>query len=310
MKVFLSWSGEASKAAALTLHTWLPSVIHTLKPFMSAESIEKGERWSVDIARQLEETHYGIICVTPENISAPWILFEAGALSKSMDRSKVSPILFSLSPSDLSGSPLLQFQSTEFKKDDIRKLLLSLNTALPDDNKLSLDILNKSFDRGWDELEADVSKISFNIKAEPAKIKKNEDEVTTKKIESVLEELLTITRSQIKMLRSPEDILPPNYLKSVLNEIRQIPAPGAITSSHPAWRAANDCISKIKSILRDESIASAPSNLPFTMIGSNSLHNDLMVYIEELELHLKFIRRNGSLWRTSGRGKVEEKGAT
>ena len=39
MKVFLSWSGEASKEAATALYNWLPTVIQTVKPYMSAENI-------------------------------------------------------------------------------------------------------------------------------------------------------------------------------------------------------------------------------------------------------------------------------
>ena len=112
--VFLSWSGDSSKGAAQVLRAWLPTVIQSVRPYMSAEDIDKGERWSLDIAKQLEETNFGVICMTPENINAPWVLFEAGALSKSMERSRVSPLLFGLSPSDFSKSPLLQFQLTIF----------------------------------------------------------------------------------------------------------------------------------------------------------------------------------------------------
>jgi hypothetical protein len=161
MKVFLSWSGEASKEAATSLYHWLPTVIQTVKPYMSAENIDKGERWSVDIAKQLEETHFGIICVTPENKEAPWILFEAGALSKSMDRARVSPLAFGVSASDFTNSPLLQFQFTLFKKDDFRRLLVSINEAAPEAEKLQPDILGRSFERGWKELEDDINKIKF-----------------------------------------------------------------------------------------------------------------------------------------------------
>ena len=105
--VFLSWSGNSSKSAAQVLRAWLPTVVQNIRPYMSAEDIDKGERWSIDITRQLEETNFGIICMTLENIAAPWVLFEAGALSKSIERSRVSPLLFGLNPSDFTKSPLL-----------------------------------------------------------------------------------------------------------------------------------------------------------------------------------------------------------
>jgi len=186
MKVFLSWSGESSKAAATALHTWLPTVLQTVRPYMSAESIDKGERWSVDISKQLEETHFGVICITPENIEAPWVLFEAGALSKSMEKARVSPLLFGVGPTDFTGSPLLQFQLTLFKKDEFCKLLHSINNSAPETEKLTSDVLTKSFERGWAELENEMSKIDLS----PAKsaVKKAKVEPSNDKLELVLDE--------------------------------------------------------------------------------------------------------------------------
>ena len=67
MKVFLSWSGDKSREVALILNEWLPNVMQWVKPFMSAEDIKKGARWSADVAKELEDTNFGIICVTPDN---------------------------------------------------------------------------------------------------------------------------------------------------------------------------------------------------------------------------------------------------
>jgi hypothetical protein len=86
MKVFISWSGERSRAVAEALREWLPNVIQTVNLWVSLADIEKGARWSTDITAQLEECSVGLICLTPENLSAPWLLFEAGALSKMVDK--------------------------------------------------------------------------------------------------------------------------------------------------------------------------------------------------------------------------------
>ena len=82
MKVFISWSGVDSHSAAVALRDWLPSVIQLLEPYVSSEDIDKGARWSTDIAAELAGSDWGILCVTKENVQAPWLNFEAGALSK------------------------------------------------------------------------------------------------------------------------------------------------------------------------------------------------------------------------------------
>jgi TIR domain len=101
MKVFLSWSGETSHAIAIALRDWLPSVIQFVEPYVSSEDIDKGARWSTDIAKELESSGYGILCVTPENTESPWLNFEAGALSKSIDKSRVSPLIVGLRRSEI-----------------------------------------------------------------------------------------------------------------------------------------------------------------------------------------------------------------
>ena len=84
--VFITWSGNRSKHVAMALRALLATVIQAAKPFMSKADIDKGSRWHLELAKALEATKVGIICLTPENPSAPWLLFESGALSKTMDR--------------------------------------------------------------------------------------------------------------------------------------------------------------------------------------------------------------------------------
>ena len=114
MKVFISWSGERSRALAEVLRRWLPAVIQVVKPYYSPDDTVKGARWSTEIAKELESSRVGLICVTPENLDAPWLLFEAGALSK-LGKSRVCPILFGVDPIDIKG-PLVQFQAAKFEK--------------------------------------------------------------------------------------------------------------------------------------------------------------------------------------------------
>jgi hypothetical protein len=152
MKVFLSWSGARSRAAALMLRQWLPDIIQSLEPWMSAEDIDAGVRWGNEITNQLEVTRCGIICLTKENQRAPWILFEAGALSKTIEKTYVIPYLIDLEPSDILRGPLTQFQAKRANKNETWELLCTLNGAL--DNPLADAQLQRGFDRCWSELEA------------------------------------------------------------------------------------------------------------------------------------------------------------
>jgi len=211
MKVFLSWSGHKSHEVALALRDWLPSVIQTIQPYVSSEDIDKGARWSTDIAKELEDSTFGILCVTKENIEAPWLLFEAGALSKMMDKSSVCPFIFDLKRAEVKG-PILQFQSTIFEKSDVKKLIFSINKACGE-SSLKEEFLGKTFDVWWPTLEDNLNKITGFIDSEKA------DENVGKGISSeILEEILELSRTNQKILRNPEMLLPPDYIQYALKE--------------------------------------------------------------------------------------------
>lgn len=158
MDVFISWSGKRSKAFARALAKWLHTVHHYLKPWMSDKDLRKGDRWLSVIGNKLSQYYVGIICVTPENVDSPWLLFEAGALSKALGESRICPLLLGMQPSELNG-PLSQFQATTFGKDEILKLVLSLNDELGKD-KLETDIVRTSFGKFWPDLESEVAKVA------------------------------------------------------------------------------------------------------------------------------------------------------
>ncbi|HHF3095548.1 TPA: TIR domain-containing protein [Vibrio diabolicus] len=199
MKVFLSWSGDLSHKVALTLRDWLPSVIQSIEPYVSSEDIDKGARWSTDIASELADSSYGILCVTKENLHAPWLTFEAGALSKTMDKSYVSPFLFDIKRSEVNG-PILQFQSTVFEKDDVKKLLLSLNKA-DSGEQLTVERLEKALDVWYPDLEKQLNSL---LQDQPSQVVSTEQEPQESFSNPILEEILDLSRVNQKLLRSPE----------------------------------------------------------------------------------------------------------
>jgi hypothetical protein len=184
MKVFISWSGVRSKMLAEILHIWLPTVIQAVKPKYSPDDVRKGARWMSEIATELEASQVGLICLAPDNLAAPWIMFEAGALSKNLERSRVCPILFGLEPTDLE-MPLLQFQACVFSRDEIRKLLLMINEALGE-QALSAAVIEESFEVRWQKLEEQVTEVLGNTRETPEAIRSDQD---------ILEEILELTRS-------------------------------------------------------------------------------------------------------------------
>jgi len=82
MEIFISWSGDRSKVIAEALNGWIPKVIQRLAQhvWMSASDIDPGQRWNREVAEKLAGSTFGILCLTEENLNAPWILFEAGAI--------------------------------------------------------------------------------------------------------------------------------------------------------------------------------------------------------------------------------------
>ena len=180
MKIFLSWSGSKSKKLAETLRDWLPNVIQALEPWMSAEDIDKGSRWYIDVVSELEKTQFGIICLTPENLESPWVHFEAGALSKSIGKSKVCPFLVNLNPTSVKG-PLALFQACKTSKEDTKKLIESVNKGL-NDQALQSNKLDIAFERWWPDLDSKLHEIS-NIADESIPIRSDRD---------IIEEILQV----------------------------------------------------------------------------------------------------------------------
>ena len=112
MRVFLGWSGNLSRQLADTFHTWLKCVIQFVEPFLSSRDIDKGSTWHASLTNTLKSCSYGIFFITNENITNPWMHFEAGALSKEIGDAHVCPFLFRVHQSNLDG-PFSFFQSAQ-----------------------------------------------------------------------------------------------------------------------------------------------------------------------------------------------------
>jgi hypothetical protein len=153
MEVFVSWAKPTSRAVAEALRDWLPDVVQSVRPWMSSADIGAGERWSAKIAEALATSKIGIICVTAENQREPWLLFEAGALAKTLENTRVCPFLINLKPQDLAAGPLTQFQAKEANEAGTFELVSTINKALGAE-ALAEDRLRRLFERSWADLKA------------------------------------------------------------------------------------------------------------------------------------------------------------
>ena len=215
MKVFLGWSGPRSKETAEALGDWLRQVIQAVDPWISSE-ISKGVRWENEIADTLEEAKVGIICLTRENLNENWILFEAGALSKTKD-AKACTFLLDLTPADIK-PPLAQFQHTKFGEKDVRKLVHTINEAVKDAGERSLDekTLNRIFDHFWVDIEEELKKIVEKHAVVDQPIRNERD---------ILEEILMIVRAHEERQRQKDhrEILqtPPVSIGELVDEYNE-----------------------------------------------------------------------------------------
>jgi hypothetical protein len=192
-KVFISWSGDLSRKLGEALRDWLPATLQYVKPYFTPDDIEKGAKWNSEIAKELEGSDIGLLCLTRDNTEKPWIIFEAGALSKSFDKSRVCTILFNLDPAEVKG-PLTIFQSTMFVKDDFKRLMASINTMAGEAN-LDVPTLDSVFEMWWPSLEKKIAGILDSYKEDPREIRRSDRDI--------LEEVLNLTRMNARRISRP-----------------------------------------------------------------------------------------------------------
>ncbi len=183
MKIFISWSGPHSRAIAEVVRTWLDDVFDAAEPFMSQSDIVGGTRPLQRIEDELAGARFGVIIVTAANQHAPWITFEAGALSKVIDDAVqyVMPMLVDLRISDLTG-PLTQFQAAVLDDAGVKKMVTSIGHALGMDKAVS----GRKFETFWPRLRDQLQEIQPEADAAA---------VPTRGLEEVAEEILTHVRA-------------------------------------------------------------------------------------------------------------------
>lgn len=213
MKVFVSWSGELSCKIAEVLKKWIPCIIQSVEVFFSPEDIEKGDNWDKTISNELSQCNYGIICLTSENTTAPWINFEAGAIAKSLD-SRITALMVNIKPSDIKG-PLSRYQATRFEKNDFFQLISAINKAL--ETPLEHNVLQNTFDTMWVALEQEANEVIEKYSSKATTLDENKELSEN----NPLEEILQLLRTQNSLLSNPDKLLPMEYIDYIQRRLNE-----------------------------------------------------------------------------------------
>lgn len=156
--VFLSWSGDKSREVAERFKELFTDVFDpTIKCFISTRDIVGGRRGTAALAEELEKCNYGIFFVDSKNVRAPWLQFEAGAISKMVSDSRVMVLLLDNAVGCLNDTPLSDFQYKLFNKEHVKSIFEEIIDYF--EQKESKDSYLKRFEREWDTFYEKAEKI-------------------------------------------------------------------------------------------------------------------------------------------------------
>ena len=202
MNIFLSWAGEKSKRAAKAFDECFQFLFRDLdsKIYIST-STEKGALWNDRLIKALDDADFGILILTKENCArpSPWMMYEAGVLSKTAGTDHVMTFLLNARASDIPG-PVSRFQSTAFDKEDMTALVLRIyglykqeKNIINDKNYLPDNEMKDFFGYLYDRLERELNLI-INLNCD-------DEENINEKILAVAEQTLNISRENHEILK-------------------------------------------------------------------------------------------------------------
>ncbi len=122
---------------------------------MSETDLGPGTRWGLELAKSLESTNFGVICLAPETLYSNWMHFESGALAKALNNSYVCPYLIGVDHKELTG-PLSQFNAVVADEKGTFQLVSSINQASGAE-RLSANVLADTFEKWWPDLKRKLS---------------------------------------------------------------------------------------------------------------------------------------------------------
>ena len=159
MQIYISWSGQTSYRAAVLLRELIRSQLVGLEPWVSAEDIRHGSRWSTDLLKILDQITFSIICVDPSNHQSQWLNFEFGAIAKTLGKWSIRVLLYEIKSDELMG-PLTQYQHVKIDQHDFLRLLEDIQANFPH-IEITQDELKANLAKAWPDFYRNISKISL-----------------------------------------------------------------------------------------------------------------------------------------------------
>jgi hypothetical protein len=225
MRLFISWSRKLSRDVALILREWLPYVIQSIEPWMSQSDLRAGKRWNEDVNENLRSAKFGIICVTQQNLKEPWLMFEAGALARSINDPLVCPYLIDLEPRELLQSPLAQFQAVKANAEGTWNLVRSINTAV-NSPPLAEHKLARAFDKWWPDLVTKLGELGIGTAVEDvardalALAQGRSSTATTPDEPTILQYMSTLSPAHLRQILEASSDTPPELLEAWYEQLK------------------------------------------------------------------------------------------
>lgn len=200
MIVFLSWSGQRANRLAGLLEEWLPHTLQSVRTWKSDTDINKGTGWVQSLFDSLDGAKFSIICVTPENMTKPWLLFELGVSIGKLNQA--APVLLGVKSADVT-PPMSLFQVTQLADmEDMTKLLLEINRhSEPPAPEM---VVRKALQRCWPEMAVEIAALEAEPSPVPVPAARTEG--------SKIDELLALVRSLPSATEMPSDSVVPRGL--------------------------------------------------------------------------------------------------
>jgi hypothetical protein len=165
VKVFISWSGD-SKGVAGALYHALPRLFDDAEPWISTAT-RAGTVWIQEVHRQLNDTDFGIVCVTKSNQKGEWLNFEAGALSRNVEgmRELMPIFLIDIDETSEVAGPMSAFQMSHATEADFLNIIKSLNSK-KNGIRISEDILEEKVRAVWPKINKEILKVRESPESE------------------------------------------------------------------------------------------------------------------------------------------------